>query len=189
MDLLFQVEDVAEWLRGFGIWAVLVSVLLNVMIAVPGFIPTLFLSGANAVVFGMLPGFLVSLTGEVIGAGVSFWLYRWGFGKWKRMRIESWVWLKRLNEESHKRQMAILLLARLTPLVPSGVITFAAALSKMSFSGFIIVTLIGKAPSIALETLVGHDLMLINDNFPRLLISLLFSGLIFMLLKKRPKRE
>ncbi|RXZ84141.1 DedA family protein [Paenibacillaceae bacterium] len=190
MDNLINVDAIAEWLRGFGLWAVLISLLLNILISILGVVPSLFLSGANAVVFGFVPGFLLSLTGEVLGAAISFWLYRWGFGRLKQVRESSWVWLQRLNEAGPKRQAMIVLVARLTPLVPSGVITFAAAVSRMSFAGFFIVTLLGKAPSIALETFVGHDLYRINENYPRLLVSLLGLLLIYVIVrKKRGRRE
>jgi len=45
----------------------------------PGYMPSVFLSGANAVVFGSVNGFFVSLAGEVLGATLSFWLYRQGW--------------------------------------------------------------------------------------------------------------
>ena len=188
MDDLFQVDKIAEWLRAFGVWAILISLLINILISILGFVPSLFLSGANAVVFGFIPGFWISLTGEVLGAGFSYWLYRWGFGKLKSVKQERWGWLQRLNDVSRKKRITILLLARLTPLIPSGVITFAAAVSFMRFLDFIVVTFIGKAPSIAMETLVGHDLIRFNDNFPRLLISLLFIALLYFLFKNKRKK-
>ncbi|HEY0829343.1 MAG TPA: VTT domain-containing protein [Bacilli bacterium] len=189
MDWLFPVDQVANWLNSFGIGAVLISLLLNIFISVLGVLPSLFLSGANAVVFGIIPGFFISLTGEVLGAGLSFWLYRWGFGKLKYVNQKNWAWLQKINGASRKRRMVILLLARLTPLVPSGVITFAAAVSSMRFLDFIWISLAGKAPSIAIETLVGHDLIQINDNLPRLVTSLLFMVLIYVLYKKINKKS
>ncbi len=63
MDWLLPVDQVTNWLKSFGIWAVLISLLLNICISALGVIPSLFLSGANAVVFGIIPGFFISLTG------------------------------------------------------------------------------------------------------------------------------
>src|SRR5690554_2005854 len=100
MDWFFQIEDFSEWLQGFGIWAIIVSLLLNIIISVLGFIPSIFLSGVNAVVFGLIPGFIISVVGEVLGAGISFLLYRWGFGRMRGVRNESWKWLKQLNQAS-----------------------------------------------------------------------------------------
>ncbi|WP_019007364.1 TVP38/TMEM64 family protein [Cohnella laeviribosi] len=185
MDWFIPVDDLAEWLASFGFWAILLSLLLSAIIAILGIMPSLFLSGANAVVFGLIPGFWISLSGEVLGAGVSFWLYRRGFGNMRPVQEGSWVWLKRLNEASRKRRAVILLLARLIPLLPSGIITFAAAVSHMRFWDFILVTFIGKVPSIAMETLIGHDFIRIEENYPRLLFSLLFLVFIYILMRKR----
>ncbi len=183
MDWFFQIEDFSAWIESFGIWAIIISLLLNIVISILGFVPSVFLSGANAVVFGLIPGFLISVLGEVLGAGISFVLYRWGFGKMRTVRNESWKWLKQLNQAGRGRRMLLLLTARLTPFLPSGVITFAASVSQISFVDFIVVTLFGKAPSIALETLVGNDILLMKDNFPRLLITLLLLTVIILLMK------
>lgn len=185
MDWLFQVDKIAVWLQNFGLWAILISLLINILISILGIVPSLFLSGANAIVFGLIPGFWISLIGEVLGAGISYWLYRWGFRKLKLVRQKRWGWLEKLNEASRMKRITILLLARLTPLLPSGVITFAAAVSYTSFIDFFFVTIIGKAPSIAVETLVGHDLIRLNENYPRLLFSLLFIVLIYVLFKNK----
>lgn len=130
MDWFFRMDETAEWLNDFGVWAVFISILLNIGISVLGVVPSLFLSGANAIVFGMVPGFFISLTGEVLGAGVAFLLYRWGIRKinWNK---ERWNWLQKINSAGRKRQLSILLLARLTPLIPSGIVTMAAALTHM----------------------------------------------------------
>lgn len=185
MDWLFRVEDTVEWLKGFGIWAVFVSLLLNICISVLGVVPSLFLSGVNAVVFGLVPGFFLSLLGETLGAAVSFWLYRLGLSKVKRLNPESWQWLQSFNGSGRKKQAMLLLLARLTPLLPSGLITAAASISKMKFIDFIVVTFFGKAPSIVLETFIGHDIVRASDNLPRLVISLLLTGLLFLVFKKK----
>ncbi|MFK7691964.1 TVP38/TMEM64 family protein [Paenibacillus sp. HJGM_3] len=184
MDSLFDLANTAEWLRNFGMWAVLVSLLLNILISVLGVVPSVFLSGANAVVFGLVPGFFVSLAGEILGAGVSFILYR--FGLRKALSSEtSWKWLQRLNEENRAKQLVIILLARLTPLMPSGLVTVVAALSTMRFVDFMLASLVGKAPSIALETLIGHDLIELKSNYPRLLVSFAFVIVVLLLLRSK----
>jgi uncharacterized membrane protein YdjX (TVP38/TMEM64 family) len=185
MDWFFSVEEAAEWLKSFGIGAVLISLLLNICISVLGFVPSLFLSGANAVVFGIVPGYFISLAGEVLGAGVSFWLYRFGVSKIKKINVDEWSWLQSINTSSRGKQMMLLLLARLTPLMPSGLITVVAALSSVKFLDFMIISLVGKAPSIALETLIGHDMIRLNDNFPRLFITLMFMGVMLLLFRKK----
>ncbi len=186
MDWLFNVEETAILLKELGYWAVVISLLINIGISIFAFLPSVFLSGANAIVFGILPGFIVSLIGETLGAAVSFWLFRLGFSKLKSLHSERWQWLQVINQSSRRKQILLLLIARITPLIPSGLITGVAAVSKMRFMDFMIITFIGKSPSIMLETFIGHDLVRMSDNLPRLLISLSLV-LIFILVFKNKK--
>ena len=55
----------------WGAWAVLISLLINVVISVVGIIPSVALTTVNMLVFGVVPGFLLSWIGEVLGAAVS----------------------------------------------------------------------------------------------------------------------
>ncbi len=71
MAPLFNVDVIAEWLRSYGVWAILISLLINILISILGLVPTLFLSGANAVVFGFIPGFF-SFLGRGSTWGSSF---------------------------------------------------------------------------------------------------------------------
>ncbi|WP_223066145.1 TVP38/TMEM64 family protein [Paenibacillus caui] len=185
MDDWFQAEQFAEWLRNMGGWAIIASLMLNIVISVLGVIPSVFLSGANAIVFGLVPGFAISLTGEAIGAGISFWLYRQGIQRLSAKKNDTWRWVRRLNGANRTRKFYMLIMARLTPFLPSGIITFAAAATNIAFLDFLLASLIGKAPSVAIETLVGHDLFYVKDNFMRLLISLVLLSLIYCLFRKR----
>lgn len=189
MDLQITADRTAEWLREFGMGAVLVSLLISVVISILGIVPSLFLSAANALVFGLIPGFFVSLAGETLGAGISFYLYRWGIRKAVKLRADNLRWLKRLNGAGKRKQFMIILFARLTPLIPSGIITFIASLSNIAFVNFLVASFIGKAPSIALETLVGHDLIRLDENYPRLAASLLFIVLIVWILNRSGQKE
>ncbi|MCH1638858.1 hypothetical protein MJ257_01950 [Paenibacillus timonensis] len=75
---MLQAENVAEWLARWGIGAYLLSIILNVVISILGVIPSVFLTMANVLVFGGIPGFFVSWIGEMAGAIVSYLLYRKG---------------------------------------------------------------------------------------------------------------
>jgi uncharacterized membrane protein YdjX (TVP38/TMEM64 family) len=81
-----------------------------------------------------------------------------------------------------------MLIAFMTPFMPSPLITFAAATVRVHFLDFLVVALIGKAPSIALETLIGHDLLFLSDNWPRLIIAIVMLA-VLVLLVRRASRE
>ncbi|MBW7475191.1 VTT domain-containing protein [Paenibacillus oenotherae] len=181
---LFQAEEAASWLREWGIWAILISLLLSVLISVAGLIPSIFLTTANIMVFGVVPGFLLSWLGEVAGAAVSFWLYRKGLMSIRQRRgATRWQWTDRMNRAGTKRQFSIILLGRLAPIIPSGVVTFVSAACAVPFVTYLAASAIGKLPSIALETLIGHDLLYIQENGTRLLITFILIAAIIVLLR------
>lgn len=160
---------VTELYRGLGIWAVVISLGLNILQTFIVFMPSVFLSGANAIVFGLFWGTLISWLGEVIGAAIAFVVYRY-FGRATVEELEnSREYLKKIDEMSTRRGFGIVLVLRILPAMPSGMINLLAALSKISFSAYILATAIGKLPSLALETIIGHDLFSWQENLGRLL--------------------
>lgn len=158
MDFIFDSEQTAEWLEGFGIRGALISIALNIVISVAGVLPSFFISGANAVVFGMPAGFAISLIGETLGALISYWLYRKGISKFRRKKSSLGKWSKKFASTGHTGQFLLMLFARIMPFIPSGAITFAASWYKMNIYLFMAATVIGKAPSIAAEVWLGHGL-------------------------------
>jgi uncharacterized membrane protein YdjX (TVP38/TMEM64 family) len=59
-----------------GYYALLLSILLNIIISVLGVIPSVFITAANISFFGFGYGLTLSILGEAFGAIISFYLYR-----------------------------------------------------------------------------------------------------------------
>ncbi|MED4581259.1 TVP38/TMEM64 family protein [Brevibacillus choshinensis] len=188
MEWLTNVEGLAEWIRSWGILGILGSIVLNIIISVAGVLPSIFLSGANAIVYGLVGGFFVSLTGEVLGATVAFLLYRYGIQKSKGLKkLEKFSWIHTINGASRFRKGLAIVLLRMNPLIPSGVINLGAALTTISFPDFLLATFLGKIPSMVFETFVGHDLVYLSENKYRLIFSLLAGSLVFLLFWRKEK--
>ncbi|MDM5197161.1 VTT domain-containing protein [Fictibacillus enclensis] len=143
-------DTVIDCLVSYGQVAVIISIVLNVVISVLGIVPSVFLTAANLAVFGLWPGMAVSFAGEAIGAVVSFVLYRKGFRKaaeWKAMHPK----IKQLLEARGKEAFMLILALRILPFMPSGVVTFVAAVGKSSLLLFVLASSIGKIPAILIE--------------------------------------
>lgn len=173
-----------EWLQQWGPWAVLLSLLLSILISIVGVIPSVILSAANVAVFGLYPGFLISLAGEIIGAAVTYWMYQKGFHLVTRNKTPEWKWKNRVRDLNKKKQFSFVLIARITPLVPSAIVTFVSITSSIPFFIYFSASIIGKIPSIAMETIISHDLFYWKDNKLRLLTSVLLLIVILALLRK-----
>ncbi|MED4570010.1 VTT domain-containing protein [Brevibacillus agri] len=190
MDGLTNIDGLAEWIRSWGMLGVIGSILLNIAISVAGVLPSIFLSAANAVVFGLYGGFFLSLTGEVLGAGIAFFLYRYVIRKAdRRKKLASFQWVAAINGATRVRKGLAVVLLRLNPLLPSGVINLGAAMTNMTFADFLLATLVGKIPSMVFETFVGHDLVYFGENKLRLVIALAAGALVFLLFWKRGKGQ
>lgn len=163
-----------QWLEELGIWAVPISIVVNAAVNVLGFIPSLFVTGANVWIWGPFWGFWLSWAGEVLGAGIAFILFRKGVRVWQRHRDQpEWKWVRNLNRWPAHRQFASVLLARIAPIVPSGAVNLLGAFTRIRLTLFLLATMIGKIPSIALEVMVSYDVMHFEENAVRLLSVLL----------------
>ena len=62
-----NVNALAEYLRSFGPWAIVISFLLDVFINAASIFPSIFLSTANGLIFGLPLGILISWLAETVG--------------------------------------------------------------------------------------------------------------------------
>lgn len=165
-------------------WAVPLSLGLNILISLTGILPSLFLTGANTLVFGFLGGGVLSWCGEILGAGISFLLYRYFLVVPSEGSILNNRWLKPLRSITAKDGFTALLIARVLPMIPSGLINLLAALSPVPFRTFLLATALGKAPSLFLEAFIGHDLFLWRENWPRLLAFLGLTAVLYYSIRR-----
>lgn len=147
-------QELIDLLSNFGNWAIILSLIINVMINVIGVIPSLFITGTNVMLWGPWWGGLLSWMSEIIGSGVAFLLYRAGLQHYKDGSARQMTWVQSLNQMSRKEQRVALLMARFTPVIPSGIVNVLGAWTTIMWSDFIITTAIGKIPSIIIEVFV-----------------------------------
>ncbi|WP_160692272.1 VTT domain-containing protein [Clostridium sp. C2-6-12] len=175
---MFNANDVLDILRNNSSIAMPISILISIGISLIGILPSVFVTGANIVFFGPINGFFISLLGETIGAYITFIVYRLGF----KNKIEKFTERNKLISKivnSYGKEAGLLILeGRIIPFIPSGVVTLAASISNVNAGVFTVATLIGKAPSIALEALISYDIINIYDNWIRLSLTLI--GLLFI---------
>ncbi len=165
-----NIRGTAQYLRSFGPWAIIVSFFLDVFINAVGFLPSIFLSTANGVIFGLPIGVTVSWVAESVGVIISFVVMRYFLRGTAEKIIEKSNNLKRLDEMSSEKGLVAMALARTLPYFPSGLLTALGAVSKMRFRDYCLATFIGKFPSTALEVILGHDIVNFRTNMQRLAI-------------------
>lgn len=179
-----SMEEVAEYIQSFGPMAMLVSMVLDIFVNAVGFLPSIFISTANGLVFGMCPGIIISWLAETIGVVISFYIMRYFLRDTADKLIAKSTVLMKVDDFSGKNGFVVMLFARSLPYFPSGVITALGAISKIKPRDYILANLIGKFPSTALEVAIGTDIVNFQENMGRLGIIVLVAGVVYFILWK-----
>ncbi|MGI6685921.1 MAG: TVP38/TMEM64 family protein [Bacillota bacterium] len=183
---MFEAESLAAFLQTLGNFALPASLGISIIIAIAGILPSIMVTAANVLLFGPGYGFIISWLGEILGAVVSFYLYRAGLKKPFRNLTANYPRVQKITAYEGRKVGLLLFQTRLLPFLPSGIVTFAGAMSKVNLTVFFLATALGKIPSLLIETFVSYDLINISQNWLRLLLTL-FSliGLSFILKSKK----
>lgn len=170
---MYLTDTVLYALKESGSLAIPLSLVISIIVAAAGIVPSVFVTGANVLFFGPVNGFFISWFGEIAGAAVSFHLYKSGFKKRFENMKEKHRLIRMIMNASGKKAGLLIFQARLLPFIPSGVVTFAASISSTGFILFLTASAAGKIPSIFLESLVSYDIINFNENKIRLLLTIL----------------
>lgn len=168
------------------------SLIGNVLIAVAGVIPSAFLTAANISTLGFEGGLVVSILGEALGAIVSFWLYRKGFSRLRDRIQVKWRFVQkllvRLYDSKGFEAIVIVLILRLIPFVPSGLVTLTSAMGKMNIVTFGIVSTIGKIPALYIEAYGVNQVMAFDTRVQWILVLVFILMLgIYYIVKKHSR--
>lgn len=176
-----NVNDLVGWIRSWGILSPIISILLMVFQSLAAPLPSFLIAGANGIVFGVITGSFISWLGAMVGATLSYFLSKW-FGEKIFTKIsKNQSILTKLEKLSGKHGFYFVLIARLVPIISFDLISYAAGFVKMRFSHFIIATGIGMIPGTVLYSVVGHDLVEIQEHPIRLFVFVLIYIGLFLL--------
>ena len=185
--LIFQgdLDGLARYIESFGYAAIIVSIGMLALVNAVGFPSILFLT-VNGLIFGLIPGIIISWIGEVIGIEISFRLTRTLFHKQaKKLLANSQVFEKM---DSHSG-IKTLLLGRAIPYSPNMLVTAFGALSNVSYRDHFIADALGKLPAVIIEVWLGHDLLRIQEHWQRLIALVVLVALVYGLIWLRKRRQ
>ncbi len=176
-----DVQHIAEVLQSYGAWAIVISFILDVIINIAGFLPSIFFSTANGLIFGLIPGIIISWLAETVGVIISFMIMRYILRDSAEKLIQKSQFLLKVDDFSSNNGLAVMLFARTIPYFPSGIITALGAISRISLRDYAIANLIGKFPSTALEVVVGHDAVMLHEHLDRLTIVIVGATAVYII--------
>ena len=150
-------QSVLQLFNNYPQYAFLFSIGFNILIAVLGVVPSVFLTAANILFFGFWPGTFISFLGESIGAFIAFVLYRTGFKRSIENKTHKYKRVEKLLQAQGKNAFFAIISLRLIPFIPSGIITFTAAIGRVSLATFFIASSLGKIPALLLEAYAAYQ--------------------------------
>lgn len=149
-----DVEQVKAYILSFGVWAPFVSFWLMIFQAIAAPLPAFLITFANAALFGWVWGAVLSWTSSMAAAGLCFWIAHY-FGRDVVEKLTSRTALKSVDVFFARYGDYAIVICRLLPFVSFDLISYAAGLTKMKFSRFMIATGIGQLPATIVYSYIG----------------------------------
>ena len=165
-----DIIETAEYIRNYGSMAVVFSFLLTLFVNALGFPPAIIFSTANTLIFGIFWGIVISVAAETVGVTISFLLLRFFFRDSAEKIISKSKFLSSIDKYSSEKGFQVMLIARMVPYVPSGLLNAVGALSALSLRDYFLSSLIGKFPSTGIEAIIGHDAILQEEDPTRIIV-------------------
>jgi len=171
-----KLEHVRHVFDGFGVLAPVAYVAAVVVEVVVAPLPGLALYAPGGLIFGGFWGGLLSLIGNVIGAGIAFGLAR-TLGQETASRYLESSTLAATERRLAARGTWIVFLIRVNPLTSSDLVSYAAGLSSMRLRDLLLGTTAGMAPLCWIQAYAASGLV---EAFPWLIEPLLALALAYV---------
>lgn len=181
-DVLYRLEDYLNLHRSESALILIGLQIVQVIICI---LPGQPIQFASSYMFGILGGFLLSITGAVIGVTISFYIAKF-LGKdfleivFDADKIENYR--RKLNSG---KGLLIVLLIYLLPGVPKDLVSYAAGISDMRFRPFLLVSTIGRSPGMLGSLLLGHFFSVRNYTAIAVLAVITVIILVICLIKRK----
>ena len=175
-----DIMETTEYIQSFGSWALVFSFWLTLFVNALGFPPAIIFSTANTLIFGIVPGIVLSCVAETVGVTISFLLLRFFFRDTAEKIIAKNTTLSNIDKYSGKNGFAFMLIARMVPYIPSVLLNAVGALSSLSLRDYVITSFIGKFPSTGIEAIIGHDAITQEEDPTRLIVVVILAILLIV---------
>jgi len=147
-------NGVAAWTATHPVGAGMLFVALYVVAAV-SIVPCAILTLAAGFLFGVPLGVALTSLGSVLGAAAACAIGRFVARDWILRRTAAWPRFRALDAATHHDGFVIVLLARLSPLIPYNLLNYALSVTSVRFRDYVSATWLGMLPITVLYVYVG----------------------------------
>jgi uncharacterized membrane protein YdjX (TVP38/TMEM64 family) len=146
--------QIQAWLNSVGIWSPIIYIALYVLATVL-ILPSTVLNLTGGAVFGAVWGTVWTSLAAIIAAIVAFTFTR-TVGRETIAKRLSGRW-QAMDAEVRQGGVFYMFAIRLVPIMPYGLVNFAAGLTSISFKDYILGTAMGTVPSVLPFVLLGSS--------------------------------
>lgn len=147
-------ESFSQWIEGLGIWGGVVFVAvyaIATLLLAPGALFTL----AAGLVFGLGWGFPIVMIGATLGAALAFLVARYLLRERIKQALHKRPKFKAVDEAVSEDGWKIVLLLRLSPLVPFNLQNYFFGITEIKFWQYVAATFVGIIPGAVLYLYLG----------------------------------
>lgn len=160
-DLIQQfssIEKVRAFFSQYHTESIFIYIGAQILQIIISILPGQELQMVAGLVYGLWPGFLLSMIGALIGSAVTYYLA--GFLGRDALHI---LFGKRhiddyLDKINSKKGFMLVFLIYLIPGVPKDLCTYAAGLSHMKIRAFLVLSMVGRIPGILGSLIIGTEI-------------------------------
>ena len=143
-----------DWVQGIGFWGAVLFSAAYVPAAVL-FVPGSLLTLCAGFAFGVVKGTLVASAGSTAGAAAAFLVARSVARDWVSRRIAGRPKLAAIGRAVEKEDFKLVLLTRLSPVLPFNVLNYAFGLTRARFGKYLLASWIGMLPGTVMYVYLG----------------------------------
>ena len=173
----WKVDQLQKFFEDCGPLAPAVYVAFVTIEVVVAPIPGLMLYAPGGVVFGGFLGGLLSLIGNVLGAGIACGITRTIGSSWLT-RVFPEASLEKAQTELDRRGSWLIFLLRVNPLTSSDLVSYAAGFTRIPIWKVMFATMLGMAPLCFAQAWLAESLFV---AYPWLLYPLLAAGIVYVI--------
>jgi len=182
---LSNVQQSREFISGFGIYAPIVFILLQIFQILIGVIPASPVILIGGYVFGSTLGTLYSIIGITAGSLLAFFLSK-KLGRPFVQKIINKKYLKKLDNIEENELAITLFVLFLLPMLPNDAFCYAAGLTKISYKKYLLTVAIGRLPVVIILSFLGFQISKLSGFMTVIaIILLLLVSIIFLVERKR----
>jgi uncharacterized membrane protein YdjX (TVP38/TMEM64 family) len=166
-----DLEHLQRTLESYSQFGIFPGILLPLLESFLPFLPLVVIVAANANIFGLWLGFLLSWIGVSIGAICVFWISR-KLGKNVKAKIERrFPKTERFFKWVDQKGFTPLFLLACFPFSPSSIINIVSGFSKIPFRTFVLATVLGKAVMILSISLISFNISSFREEPWRIFVT------------------